>query len=230
MNNVEWIQMQNARADKRLSILDEIDDLLYGVFAGIGMQPATSASKIDHECGVYTMPIEPLAPTEPKVPAKTELQKQFEGECADAFPDHFDFLQFPDGTYAREQTRYTFAGYELAHKNLAKGPVPEDERVDDGSGNLVLIFEEVRIYNQGTEYYREETNEYQVSTRKLAAFKEDSCGYDYVEHIVEAALAGKHIQASRKYSFGDTPDWWEALKPDANCKDPIKRFEYEIYC
>jgi len=139
-------------------------------------------------------------------------------------------MLFPDGTYHKELTRYTFAGYELAHKNMVKKEPAEVERVDDGSGNLVLVFTEVRIHNEGTEYYREETHEFHVSTRKIPVFEETSFGYEYVKHIVDAALTGAPIQPSRKYSFSDTPDWWESLKPDADCKDPIKRFEYEIHC
>jgi hypothetical protein len=118
MNNVAWIEAQNMRADRRLSVLDEIDDLLYGALEVLRLQPVTKEYKIDHDAGVYYMPIEPLKPSEPKKAVKSELQVKFEAECAVAFPDHFDFLQFPDGTYARELTRYTFAGYELAHKNM----------------------------------------------------------------------------------------------------------------
>lgn len=231
MLNAAWILMQNRRADGILCTLDEVDDAVYGVLYDWKLQPVSSEYKVDHDSGTYTLPLEPLVVKEPKKAEKSELQAQFEAECEAAFPGHFDFKLFPDGTYHKELTRYTFAGYELAHKNMANNSgTTEPEVVDDGSGNLILIFEEVRIYNEGTEYYREETFEFKVSTRKLAAFEQDSGGYDYVKHIVDAALAGTPIHASKKYSFSDTPDWWEGLKPDANCKDPIKRFEYEIHC
>jgi hypothetical protein len=161
---------------------------------------------------------------------KTELHKKFEAECSIAFPDYFDFTFGCIGQYVNELTRHTFAGYELSAKGAQALQAEQWQTEDDGSGNLILIFVETRIFNEGTEFYREETAEYQVSTRKLAAFIEDSSGYDYVKHIIEHALHGTPLRASRKYSFGDTPDWWEELKPTIGCKDPIKRFEYEIYC
>lgn len=117
MNNVEWIRAQNDRADKRVSTLDEIDDALYVALGALRLQVCHQAYVIDHDKGVYSMPVEPITVREPKQAEKTELQTQFEKECEAAFPDHFDFRLWPDGQYAVELTRYTFAGYELAHKN-----------------------------------------------------------------------------------------------------------------
>lgn len=160
---------------------------------------------------------------------KTALHEKFEAECAIAFPDYFDFKFGCTGQYVNELTRHAFAGYELSAKGA--NCVHEEQSVeDDGSGNLILIFEETRIEGYGTEWSREETTEYYVSTRKIEQFIEHGYGYDYVKHIIEHALKGTPLRASRKYSFGDTPDWWEELKPDVGCKDPIKRIEYEVYC
>jgi hypothetical protein len=118
MTNVAWIEAQNLRADKRLSVLDEIDDALFVALDVLCLQPATKEFKIDHDSGVYSMPVEPRTVYEPKKAEPTELQKRFEAECEAAFPGHFDFKLFVDGTYHKELTRYCFAGYELAHKNL----------------------------------------------------------------------------------------------------------------
>lgn len=120
MANAHWVLMQNRRLDGVACALDEIDDALYGVLEGWKLQPISKKYTINHETGTYTLPLEPLQPRSLSVKEKTELQVKFEAECKVAFPDHFDFLRFPDGTYARELTRYTFAGYELAHKNMVK--------------------------------------------------------------------------------------------------------------
>jgi hypothetical protein len=120
MNNVAWIEAQGLRAEGRMSNLDEIDDALYVALDILCLQPVCKAYTIDHDTGVYALPVEPRTVIEPKKAEKTELQKQFEVECEAEFPDHFDFRLWPDGKYAEELTRYTFAGYELAHKNIAK--------------------------------------------------------------------------------------------------------------
>jgi hypothetical protein len=119
MNNVVWIEAQRLRADKRMSNLDEIDDALYVALEVLRLQPVPKEFKIDHDSGVYSMPVEPYVVVAPKKEQKTELQMKFEAECEVEFPDHFDFQLFPDGKYAKELTRYTFAGYELAMKRVA---------------------------------------------------------------------------------------------------------------
>lgn len=120
MNNVIWIEAQNRRMDQRVSMFDEIDDVLYGALDGVRLQPISKVFTINHDQGTYTVPLEPRTPCELKTPEKTELQKQFEVECEAAFPGHFDFKLFINGSYNDELTRYTFAGYELAHKNMNK--------------------------------------------------------------------------------------------------------------
>jgi hypothetical protein len=117
MNNVAWIEAQRLRADKRMSDLDEIDGALFVALEVLRLQPVTKAYTINHDTGVYSMPVEPITVRTLKQVEKTELQTQFEKECELAFPEHFDFRLWPDGQYAVELTRYTFAGYELAHKN-----------------------------------------------------------------------------------------------------------------
>jgi hypothetical protein len=121
MNNVEWIRAQNGRDDKRVSMLDEIDDALCVALEALRLQPVTKEYMIHHDTGVYSLPVEPITIREPKTVEKTELQAKFEDECEKAFPDHFDFRLWPDGKYAVELTRYTFAGYELALNNMKAG-------------------------------------------------------------------------------------------------------------
>jgi len=74
------------------------------------------------------------------------------------------------------------------------------------------------------------THELQVSTRKLEAWIAENEGeYRYVQRLIEEALAGKtDLTASRKYSFGDTPDWFTGLAPDVDCKDPVVQVDIEI--
>jgi len=74
MNNVVWIEAQNMRADKRVSVLDEIDDVLYGALEVLRLQPVAKAYTIHHDKGIYSMPVEPLQPRVPKTAEKTELQ------------------------------------------------------------------------------------------------------------------------------------------------------------
>jgi hypothetical protein len=103
--------------------------------------------------------------------------------------------------------------------------------------HFILELVETRIrYSDPSIYafdeYRSETTTYRVSTRKLAAWLEDhEFEYGYVKSIVEACLKGERVgygYASRKYSFGDTPDWWDDLIPDEDCQDPIKTLEYDV--
>jgi hypothetical protein len=120
MANAHWVMMQNRRLDGITCTLDEIDDALYGVLEGWKLQPVPKKYTINHEAGTYTLPLEPLQPRELPKPERTDLQQQFEVECAVAFPDYFEFNLWPNGQYANELTRHTFAGYELAHKNMVK--------------------------------------------------------------------------------------------------------------
>jgi hypothetical protein len=105
--------------------------------------------------------------------------------------------------------------------------------------HFILIITESRILHSDPEYwepeeYRCDITEYRISTRKLGSWLEQhKFEYGYVKSIVEAALEGKPLlygYASRKYSFGDTPDWWNGLRPDEDCIDPEKHFSYEVIC
>lgn len=75
-----------------------------------------------------------------------------------------------------------------------------------------------------------DTNTYAVSTRKVEEFKKNSpYEWRYVESIVEKAMNGKFFDCtSKKFSFSDTPEWFESLKPDADCTDPVVEITYEL--
>lgn len=76
-----------------------------------------------------------------------------------------------------------------------------------------------------------ECSSFRVSTRKLENFRNEDGGFrlSYVEGIIEGALRGqKHRSASRKYSFGDCPEWYSALEPDADCQDPVIRIDVDV--
>jgi hypothetical protein len=103
--------------------------------------------------------------------------------------------------------------------------------------HFILEIMECRISCSDPEWYdayqyTEERTTYRISTRKLEAWLPDNeFAYGYVKAIVEACLRGITLgygYASRKYSFGDTPSWWDGLIPDEDCNDPVKTLEYEI--
>jgi hypothetical protein len=100
--------------------------------------------------------------------------------------------------------------------------------------HFILELAETRVHYSDPEFwepdeYRSDTTEYQVSTRKLEEWvKDHEFEYGYIQNIIEACMKGAWHHASRKYSFGDTPDWWGDLKPDANCTDPVKCLAYEV--
>lgn len=53
------------------------------------------------------------------------------------------------------------------------------------------------------------------------------CGY--VEAIINAANQGRRgYRTSRKYSFSDTPDWWEFLLPDDHKPGTDRPFDIAI--
>lgn len=56
--------------------------------------------------------------------------------------------------------------------------------------------------------------------------------YHYVQDIVEAALSGStEVDASEKYSFGDTSDWWDdATLPDATPTHSVTVQVSSRYC
>jgi hypothetical protein len=85
--------------------------------------------------------------------------------------------------------------------------------------------------DDGYEILPYEYSTFLVSTRKLEDFKRDhSNEYRYVETLIENFLKGAtDTTASRKFSFGDTPDWFECLAPDEDCKDPIREVSYTIH-
>lgn len=98
--------------------------------------------------------------------------------------------------------------------------------------DFILVFNESTYIGPDEEFYAKGT--YRISTRKLGPWREASAGndfaYGYVEDLVDACLAGKtnNIRTGRKYSFGDTPEWWDALEPDADCVDPVKTLDYDV--
>lgn len=105
--------------------------------------------------------------------------------------------------------------------------------------HFILEITESRIHHSDPTYW--EPHEYQcdittfrISTRKLEKWLEDhEYEYRYVKSIVEACMKNEGLRyghASPKYSFGDTPDWWDELVPDEDCQDPIKYFDYDVIC
>jgi hypothetical protein len=103
--------------------------------------------------------------------------------------------------------------------------------------HFILEIKETRISCSDPEWYdpeqyRSESTIYRISTRKLDAWLEThEFEYGYVSRIVERARAGGKYgygDASRKYSFGDTPSWWRDLIPDNDCTDPVRPFEYDV--
>jgi len=74
-------------------------------------------------------------------------------------------------------------------------------------------------YETAPDFY----GEYFFDTKKLvedpAVYRDMGC-IRYVAYILESSLAGhSDTTASRKYSFGDTKDWWDAFAPN---KDDIE--------
>lgn len=76
------------------------------------------------------------------------------------------------------------------------------------------------------------SGEYIFDTTKLRedpTFWRDLGAIRYVANILEAALLGmKTTLASRKYSFGDTPDWWSAFQPEDGEEREVLRIEVEV--
>lgn len=69
------------------------------------------------------------------------------------------------------------------------------------------------------DYRPDYSGEYVIDTRKLVECLDcDDLlvgNIRYVAYILEDALDGKaHHYSSRKYTFGDTPDWWDAITTD----------------
>jgi len=87
---------------------------------------------------------------------------------------------------------------------------------------VILIHEgnEPRWDDDEDSYRPDYTGDYIVDIAKLAAALdvEDLVvgNIRYVSRIIEAALMGEKTHGtSRKYSFGDTPDWWDAILTDS---------------
>jgi hypothetical protein len=155
------------------------------------------------------------------------LEKQFMVEIEAKYPGFYDFKQGPTGSFWLPDTCSAYAGYELA---LELHGVKE---------HFVLNFYETRVFCSAAEYdpmdYREEYHTFQVSTRKLETWiKTHEHEYNYVKAIIEAGLNATKvgINASPKYSFGDTPDWWVELQPDGPemLTDTIKNVKYLVVC
>lgn len=94
---------------------------------------------------------------------------------------------------------------------------------------LEITEERTLVDDEGQDRVSSET--YRVSTKKLEQWvTTHEFEYAYIRRLIKDCLAGiKLTDASRKYSFGDTPDWWEGLEPDADCTDPVKRMEVNIF-
>jgi len=91
---------------------------------------------------------------------------------------------------------------------------------------LIEIFED----NVDPEYSREYSrysHSYTIDLRKVEIFeKEHEYEYRYIQRIVEAARLGRSVcHASRKFSFSDCPDWYQALLTDEPHEIEI---EYEV--
>lgn len=73
---------------------------------------------------------------------------------------------------------------------------------------------------------------YKISTHKLKqALVAGSMSheYRYVQRLVAECLSGRtQTYGSTKFSFGDTPEWWESLKPEAECNDKVLELFVEI--
>ena len=69
-----------------------------------------------------------------------------------------------------------------------------------------------------------------ISTRRIEAFLvNNSFEFSYVESTIQDAMNGSTSRyGSRKYSFGDCADWYDALKAPRNCTDPVIKIEVEI--
>lgn len=99
--------------------------------------------------------------------------------------------------------------------------------------NLILeITEELFGYDWSEDsptvcdHYKDSST-FMVSTRLLREMKaNDSSTYRYISRIIEASLMQKPHDASIKYSFGDTPDWWACLIPPPDCTDPVVKYAY----
>jgi hypothetical protein len=87
------------------------------------------------------------------------------------------------------------------------------------------------IDDDGYEILPYQCSMFLVSTRKLEAFKRDEEGkYRYVSHLIEGFLAGRtEMATSRKFSFGDVPDWYESLAPSEGFNDPVREVSYTVY-
>jgi hypothetical protein len=86
---------------------------------------------------------------------------------------------------------------------------------------IITIHEHTNMsYYPDEGYCPDFSGEYEFDTKKLIEDPNkwrDFGSLSYVSFILEAALAGhKETTASRKYSFGDTPDWWVDYEPGAD--------------
>ncbi len=96
--------------------------------------------------------------------------------------------------------------------------------------HFILEFKEERIYDDPDLAHMNSSETFRISTRKIAELKDRLYGLDYVQHLIDSALLGSQYTAtSRKYSFSDTPSWWVDIVPDADCQDPVRTIEVEIY-
>lgn len=75
------------------------------------------------------------------------------------------------------------------------------------------------MYYSDDDYVPDFSGEYFFDTRRLVEDPEkwvDLGCVRYVSNIIGYAMAGaKDCTASRKYSFGDTPDWWGDFAPES---------------
>lgn len=92
-------------------------------------------------------------------------------------------------------------------------------RTKFGTLPVVQVYETADVSRFSDEEAPEWSGDYLVDLEKLAALvaadSHELGNFRYVLSILMAAIEGKNRSvASRKYSFGDTPDWWDVVKPE----------------
>lgn len=85
---------------------------------------------------------------------------------------------------------------------------------------------------EDTDYYPSYSGNYTIDTTKFVESNDpyrDLMCLDYVGSIIESALLGfTDSTASRKYSFGDTPHWWDVFAPDSTTGRKIIKIDVGV--
>jgi hypothetical protein len=83
-------------------------------------------------------------------------------------------------------------------------------------------------------YIPDYSGNYVFDTKKMAERAKDDTLYDvfeinYVGDLIERALTGwADGSSSRKYSFGDTPSWWNEFAPDTTEGRELINFDVSV--